>query len=88
MERIRLEVRSGDLVGYATILPMTPPPEIVIFGERAFVRVESDGIAKNIACRADRNASDRKMLVFREGLAVPVTEFGGDPLPESEGVQS
>ena len=35
---IHLETRDGRFVSYATIPPMTPPPEMVLWGERTFVQ--------------------------------------------------
>lgn len=63
MVKVRLEVRGGGLVGWANVPAMAPMPEIVIFGQRFFMR---DGSA------------DGLHPVYREALAWPVDDVKGN----------
>jgi len=89
MERIKLTTRTGGLVAYATVLPMVPPAEAVVWGERFFIRalgLPAQGV------RADRDATEANMQVYVEGLLVPAQEVSDiptvdrDPLGEAEKV--
>lgn len=62
--KIKLLTRDGGFVHQAEIPPFAPPPEVIGWGSRIFVR-------------RDESESDRERVitvVYREGLAYVLTE--------------